>query len=150
MTTTIDKSKNVKEYFSLEELYEYFKKEYANIYNDRQLENLTCLFYEYNFSLDMMDDIKVYGNKVYIGNDEYHILTDEEADEAAKEYILNHLYETLYCKELEELFDFIDHDKYAEYIINKSESRGQWISYYDGVENSVLLNDTWYNIYRIN
>ncbi|MEM5878828.1 MAG: hypothetical protein QXF12_08200, partial [Candidatus Aenigmatarchaeota archaeon] len=80
MTTNIDKSKNVKEYFSLEELYEYFKKEYANVYDERQLENLTCLFYEYNFSLDMMDNIKVLGNTVHIGSDEYIILTDEEAD----------------------------------------------------------------------
>lgn len=150
MATKIDKSKNVKEYFSLEELYEYFKKEYANIYNERQLKNLTCLFYEYNFSLDVMNDIDVQDNTVYIGNDEYIILTDEEADEEVKRCILDYLYETLASEKLKDLFEFIDHDKYVEYMMNNSGSRGQHISFYDGNEISVLFNDTWYNIYRLN
>jgi len=149
MKTKIDKSKKVKEYFSLEELYEYFKQEYNNVYDEETIRRLACLFYEYNFELEIMDDIKVQHNTVYIGNDEYLILTDEEANEEAKRYILDYLYETLEYKGLEDLFEFIDHDKYAEHIIN-NESRGRWISHYDGIERDVLLNDTWYNIYRIN
>ncbi len=148
MTTKIDKSKNVKEYFSLEELYEYFKKEYGYIYSNRQLKNLTCVFYEYNFSFDVMDDIEVQGNTVYIGNNIYVILTDEEANEEAKRYILDYLYEILASEKLKDLYEFIDHDKYVEHMTDNYRSRGQWISFYDGSEISVLFNDTWYNIYR--
>ena len=108
---------------------------------------------------------------------EYMVLTDEEADEKAKEYIndtvwafnsnfiIDHSDVLDYDKASEKVVEAIqeqyengneamkklinDMDEFAQDAI-ESDGRGHFLNTYDGEENEQLLNDTWFYIYRIN
>lgn len=109
-------------------------------------------------------------------NDDYLILTDDEADEAAKEYIYQSLWafnaNFLACEtNIDiEVFEAIiannrceDNNEAIESIINSTcgidtfiesaisaDGRGHFMSSYDGEENEETVNGETFYIYRIN
>jgi len=106
-------------------------------------------------------------------NNDYLVLTDEEADEKAKDYILDTVWAftpSFLSSETEidiEVFEAIqgndrcesnndailsmikDKDSFVEEAI-RCDGRGHFISHYDGNENEESVNETTYFIYRQN
>lgn len=107
---------------------------------------------------------------------DYLVLTDEEADEKAKEYILDSVWAFNYdflCGHSDAISNIpkSDYEKIAsnlcesfnkaviamiddiDYFISDAiatDSRGHFLSPYDGQENEVKINGVWYFIYRCN
>lgn len=121
------------------------------------------------------DGVEIDGNTVTDGSSEYLILTDEEADEMAKEYILDTAwgFNKSFLDSHSEAIAEIDDKSYAKLqegceSINKavlamiddkdhfvedaiaSDGRGHFLSPYDGEENEVKIAGTYYFIYRTN
>jgi hypothetical protein len=115
-------------------------------------------------------------NNFINGREEYLVLTDDEADEMAKEYILDSVWAFNYsflCSHSEaiaaipqkdyeamagklcESFNkaalamIDDKDHFVDDAI-KADGRGHFLSGYDGEENEVKLNGVYYFIYRTN
>ena len=109
------------------------------------------------------------------GNIEYMVLTDEEADEKATDYIKDSLWafnpsflsnycdlpETIFtalqpqCESANEaILALVDRDEYGiESFVEDAiscDGRGRFMSSYDGNEEEVKINNTYYYIYRIN
>jgi hypothetical protein len=107
-----------------------------------------------------------------IGNNDYSVLTDDEADDAAAEYILDSVWAfnpsflSAHISSLDEddieliqqscessnkalvkLIDDVDH--FIKDAIS-SDGRGHFLSSYDGEENEVTVAGVTYYIYRIN
>ena len=109
---------------------------------------------------------------------EYLVLTDEEADEKAREYIRDSLWafnvdflmnfcdaldeprarkafskmqENL-CEGANELVYALVKDRFDEFVQDaiQCNGRGHFLSFYDGQENEIKYNDVWYFIYRVN
>ena len=100
---------------------------------------------------------------------EFYVLTDDEADEKAKEYILDSVWafnkDFLSCHTGvdSEIFELLqdkcesanepikemlkDEDEFVADAIS-SDGRGHFISFYDGQEHEVSLNDETYYIYK--
>lgn len=76
---------------------------------------------------------------------EYRVLTDDEADEAEREY-LDDLFDQI-VEVPDHLRDYIDKDKWIE---DNSGERGQNLNGYDGGEEEVEFEGTTYYIYRNN
>ena len=81
-------------------------------------------------------------------NEEYEVLTDDEADARWEDELNNYIDECI----LPELPDFA-----ARYFDDEAwkrdarfDGRGHSISRYDGCENEIKVNDTYYYIYRQN
>lgn len=120
-------------------------------------------------------DVKIDENRFEVGREEYLVLTDSEADEEAKNSILESVWafnksfldgHSEAISEIdEEVFSKIqemcesanktilrlidDVDAFIEDAIS-SDGRGHFMSSYDGEENEVQVNGTYYFIYRIN
>lgn len=129
---------------------------------------------------DSMEDIteSTYDENTFDTPDgEYMVLTDEEADEKADEYINDSVwaFNTNFIIEHSEVLDF---DKASEQIVSaiqqqcesgndamkkliddmdefvsdaiSYDGRGHFLNTYDGEENEQSVNDTMYFIYRMN
>ena len=81
-------------------------------------------------------------------NEEYEVLTDEEADERWEEELQHYIDECI----LPELPDFAARyfDEEAWKRDAKIDGRGHSLSRYDGCEYEEKVNDTWFYIYRQN
>ncbi len=102
---------------------------------------------------------------------DYMVKTDEEADEAAREYILDSVWAfrpgflVYYMPEgvSEEVIQAVqgsrcnaallamieDQDHFVSEAIS-ADGRGHFLSTYDGEENEQKVGDNWYFIYRVN
>lgn len=124
---------------------------------------------------DIADDEVMDGERIEIGREEYIVLTDDEADEKAKDYILESVWafnkdflnghseaiadmdKEVFSKIQEmcesanktilRLIDDIDH--FIEDAIS-CDGRGHFLSSYDGEENEIKIDDQWFYIYRTN
>lgn len=124
---------------------------------------------------DIADDDVMDGDRIEIGREEYRVLTDEEADVAARENILESVWafnksfldshseaiaemdEDVFKKIQEmcesanktilRLIDDVDH--FVDDAIT-CDGRGHFLSGYDGEENEIKLGDVYYFIYRTN
>jgi hypothetical protein len=109
---------------------------------------------------------------------EYLVLTDEEADEKAKEYIRDSLWafnvdflmnfcdaldepsarkafskmQEKLCEGANELVYALVKERFDEFVQDaiQCDGRGHFLSHYDGEENEIKHNDVWYFIYRVN
>lgn len=81
-------------------------------------------------------------------NEEYEVLTDNEADERWEEELQNYTDECI----IPELSDFATRyfNKEAWKRDARFDGRGHSISRYDGCEHEEKVNDTWFYIYRQN
>lgn len=83
-----------------------------------------------------------------IDDDDYLVLTDEEADDKREEELDNYLEDCIYPELQENLKQYFDDES------RKSDARYDWrghsIASYDGNENEETVNGTTYYIYRMN
>jgi hypothetical protein len=126
------------------------------------------------FCINNCTEVEEYDEDDY--NNDYLVLTDEEADEKAKEYIIDSLWAfnaTFIASEIdidEDVINAIQDNGKCEgnndtiySLINKlgdidsfvdsaisADGRGHFMSSYDGNENEENVNGTTYFIYRIN
>lgn len=121
------------------------------------------------------DSVDIDGNTVTDGSSEYLILTDKEANEMTKEYILDSAwaFNKSFLDGHSDAISEIDDKSYAKLqegceSINKavlamiddkdhfvedailSDGRGHFLSSYDGEENEVEIGGEYYFIYRTN
>lgn len=115
-------------------------------------------------------------SEILINNGDYLVLTDDEADKLAKEYILDTAWAFRYeflCahsdaiaeipkKEYEDMagklcesfnkavLAMIDDKEHFVKDAILSDGRGHFLSQYDGEENEIKINGTYYFIYRCN
>lgn len=79
---------------------------------------------------------------------EYLVLTNEEADELWNEYLENYIDECILPEIPETYRNYFDSPAWkrdAQY-----DGRGHSLATYDGEENEIKIDGTWYYIYRIN
>ena len=81
-------------------------------------------------------------------NEEYEVLTDEEADERWNEELDSYIEECIMPEIPSNLQNYFNEDDWKEDA--RFDGRGHAISRYDGCENEVKINGTWYYIYRQN
>jgi len=95
----------------------------------------------------MKTDFGSYEHNMATG--EYLILTDDEADEAARESLENYIDECV-MSEIPEIHQkYFDTERFIEDAIS-IDGRGHTLSSYDGVEHEVSFNDDSFFIYRTN
>jgi hypothetical protein len=123
------------------------------------------------FCINNCTEVEEYDEDDY--SNDYMVLTDEEADEKAKEYIIDTLWAfnpSFLASETDidiEVFEAIqdngrcesnnkailsmidDEDSFVDSAIS-ADGRGHFMSTYDGNENEETVNGTTYFIYRIN
>lgn len=130
---------------------------------------------EYLEEMDFFDGFKDgYDDNIFIsGNQEYMVLTDDEADEKAAEYIKDSLwafnpsfiiehsklpyeaeemirgFQEAKCEDANETIEALidDIDEFIDAAVG-ADGRGHFLNTYDGEENSVVGSD--YFIYRLN
>jgi len=148
-----------------------------NINNDIdqvEAEKVRALQSHLNLNNDEVNEITLEDGELYhINGNEYKVLTDEEADEQAKEYIeetvwaFNPSFLSAHAKDGidEDVFKTLsekcessneavkslikDFDHFVDDAI-LSDGRGHFMSSYDGHEHEVKIKNNWYYIYRIN
>jgi hypothetical protein len=81
-------------------------------------------------------------------NNDYMVLTDDEADEKWEESLENYLEECIYPELTGNLANYFDDEKWKRDA--RYDGRGHSLSSYDGNENEETANGTTYFIYRIN
>lgn len=110
--------------------------QYLNIEHDEdEMENLTESSYNDNI-------IEYY-------NEEYEVLTDEEADERWDEELQYYIDECIMPEIKDDMLrNYFDEEAWKRDA--RFDGRGHAISRYDGCENEEKINDTWYYIYRQN
>lgn len=147
---------------NLEETKEAFNNEIGSMENEASEDD--------NFSIYCSNNLSEIED---FDNDDYLVLTDEEADEKAKEYILDTVWAfnaSFLASETDidiEVFEAIqnngrcesnnrailsmidDEDDFVASAIS-ADGRGHFMSSYDGNENEENVNGTIYYIYRIN
>lgn len=84
----------------------------------------------------------------YFNNDDWLVLTDDEADDKWDEHLDNYLEECV-LPELPETMS-MHFDKESWMSDAKVDGRGHSLSSYDGEEHSETVNDTEYYLYRVN
>jgi len=81
-------------------------------------------------------------------NDDYLVLTDDEADDAWEDALDSYLEDCIYPELSGNLKRYFDDDKWKQDA--RYDGRGHALSSYDGCENEENVNGTIYYIYRIN
>ena len=92
---------------------------------------------------DLLDEVK----SLY-DNEDYLVLTDEEADEAVEAAAQNYLEEVIYPELTDTSRRYFDDESFIEDY--KQDGKGHILSCYDGEESYVTINSTDYYIYRRN
>ena len=108
---------------------------------------------------ELLEDVtELSKNYFQLDGAEYVVLTDEEADEAAKDFILEFFDECVgypIIKSVgQKMWDnhvkkFWDAEKYCKWVI-ENDGRGNSLASYDGEENEAEYNGVTYYIYRTN
>ena len=91
--------------------------------------------------------VETFPNNFRYGNEDYLVLTDEEADEEEDERLDNYIEECVLCEIPENLRYYFDDEAWKRDA--RMDGRGHIISTYDGAEYEEKVNDTWYYIYRV-
>lgn len=94
------------------------------------------------------DDIVVDGNLFNYYNEEYEVLTDEEADDRWEEELGMYIEECIMSEVPDWLQNYFDEEAWKRDA--RFDGRGHSISRYDGYENEEKVNNTYYYIYRQN
>lgn len=81
-------------------------------------------------------------------NDDYLVLTDDEADDAREESLDSYLENCIYPELSGNLKNYFDDDKWKQDA--RYDGRGHSLASYDGNENEENVNGATYYIYRIN
>lgn len=89
-----------------------------------------------------------YDNTYNYSNQEYLVLTDEEADEEEDRQLDNYIEECVLCEIPNNLRGYFDDEAFKKDA--KMDGRGHILSTYDGCEYEEEVNDTYYYIYRMN
>src|SRR5690606_29926972 len=88
------------------------------------------------------------GQTVEYGNQEYLVVTDEEADELWEQDLDNYLYECIYPELPEFALNYFDEESWKHDA--RYDGRAHSLARYDGDENYVTVNETEMYIYRVN
>jgi len=98
-----------------------------------------------------IEDIREDEDNMEVDEDDLERFMSDKKDELANDpvdYLKNHLgYEGKALNDM--LEDFIDMDEVKD-AVKSSDGRGHSLAGYDGEENEIQYNDTWYYIYRTN
>ena len=92
---------------------------------------------------DLLDEVK----SLY-DNEDYLVLTNEDADEAVEAAAQNYLEEVIYLELTDTSRRYFDDESFIEDY--KQDGNGHILSLYDGEENSQQIRGTEYFIYRCN
>lgn len=98
------------------------------------------------FCINNCTEVEEYDEDDY--NNDYLVLTDDEADEKWEESLDSYLEECIYPELQGNLSNYFDDDKWKRDA--RYDGRGHSLSLYDGNENEENVNGTTYFIYRIN
>lgn len=90
----------------------------------------------------------VYDYTFEVNNEEYMVLTDEEADEAWEESLDSYLEECIYPELPEFTIRYFDDEAWRRDA--KYDGRGHSLNHYDGSEEEETVDGETYYIYRIN
>ena len=81
-------------------------------------------------------------------NEEYEVLTDSEADDRWDDELNNYIDECILPELPDHLQNYFDEEEWKRDA--RFDGRGHAISRYDGREEEIKINGTWYFIYRQN
>ena len=97
---------------------------------------------------DELDSIvETFPNNFRYYNEDYLVLTDEEADEEEDERLNNYLEELVYSEIPEHLREYFDEEAWKRDA--RMDGRGHTLSSYDGCEYEETVEGTTYYIYRV-
>lgn len=140
---------------------------------DTEIEKCIAYGIHADYSISDLKDIKIDGDIITDGGQQYCVLTDSEADEEAKGYILNTLWAfnpSFLASETgvpQVMFEALqnngrcegnndailacikDDDTFCKAAI-QADGRGCFLSSYNGIEHEERVNGFEYYIYRIN
>ena len=83
-----------------------------------------------------------------VGNEQYMVLTDEEADAEWEIELDRYLDECIYPELEDHVANYFDDEKWKNDA--RHDGRGHSLGSYDGYEYEVAIGETFYYIYRIN
>lgn len=115
--------------------------------NEANLEELTEEAAE-DLRNELDSIVETFPNNFRYSNEEYLVLTDEEADEEEDRQLDSYLRECVYPEIPEHLEVYFDDEAWKRDA--KIDGRGHNISTYDGCEYEETIEGTTYYIYRIN
>lgn len=115
---------------------------------DMPYPNKPFLKYLENEGIKFSDEVEVNGNYYTFEGEEYLICTDDEADTYWDEDLENYIDECILPEIPERYRGYFD--KAAFKSDCEVDGRGHSLASYDGVENEVKIDDTWYYLYRTN
>lgn len=96
-----------------------------------------------------LDNITDDGDDLYsYGHQEYNVYTDSEADTAWDEQADNYIEEVILPEIPEPYKNYFDEDSWKSDVATNG--RGSLLAHYDGTEEEIEYNGTWYYIYRQN
>jgi hypothetical protein len=133
----------------LESLEEVTEQDVLDETND---ERIIALIKHLNIEFKEYEDISEakYGNNIYeYGNQEYQVLTDDEADREEEEYVENLIEECYIPGDTKNnpIYDYIDMDRWVK---DWCGNRGENLNSFNGEEHYENVNGTTYYIYRKN
>lgn len=91
----------------------------------------------------------IFSNCYEYGNQEYEILTDDEAAYEEEQYV-EQIIEDCYISELPKDSVVRSYINMSEWVSDWCNNRGENLASYDGIENEEIVNGTTYYIYRKN
>lgn len=102
-----------------------------------------------NLTEEQAEDLKVspYNDNLFeYCNEEYEVLTDEEANERWDEELDNYLEEYIYAELPEDVRCYFDYEEWKR--DERFEGRGHSLAHYDGEENTETIDGETFYIYR--
>lgn len=109
--------------------------------------NNPFLKYLENEGIKFSDEVEVNGDYYIFEGEEYLICTDDEADTYWDEDLENYIDECVLPEIPERYRNYFDKVAFKDCEVD---GRGHSLARYDGVENEVKIDDTWYYLYRTN
>lgn len=83
------------------------------------------------------------------GREEYLVLTEQEADDKAREYLASYVDDCILTEIPENLRSYFDDERWIADVL-RYDGRGPQLASYDGEENEHFFLGDWYYIYRTN
>ena len=134
-----------------QEEYEGFKKK--KLKTKKETNTAFDEYIDDNYNLLEEEFVNNYDKYYQYGNEEYLVLTDQEADKAAYDSVYSIWEDCYLSKNIKEqlgfLYDYIDLER-ATLDTIRMDGRGRTLASYDGYENEINFDNIHYYIYRIN